>query len=172
MQAHTVNRCYGLLLQVMISSETGNIPRTEFNQAFDFENQVLRDFSAESQPPNNLETDESGLLAEVQRYTQLNHAREAVVMALVAVTTAEDKDTKVNYSLKNVWNNATKQACVSFPPLQPTHLLCVPFQVLKFIEEYSNLKSMGFAPEVITGAMVAYPNDIAEATEACISGCT
>lgn len=122
----------------MISSETGNIPRTEFNQAFDFENQVLRDFSIESQLPNNLETDESGLLAEVQRYTQLNHAHEAVVMALVAVTTTEDKDTKV----------------------------------LKFIEEYSNLKSMGFAPEVITGAMIAYPNDIAEATEACISGST
>lgn len=155
----------------MISSETGNIPRTEFNQAFDFENQVLRDFSVESQLPNNLETDESGLLAEVQRYTQLNHAHEAVVMALIAVTTAEDKDTKVKYSLKNVWNNATKQACASFLTLQPTHLLCVPVQVLKFIEEYSNLKSMGFAPEVITGAMVAYPNDIAEATEACISGC-
>ena len=49
---------------------------------------------------------------------------------------------------------------------------CVPVQVLKFIEEYSNLKSMGFALEVITGAMIAYPNDIAEATEACISGST
>ena len=48
---------------------------------------------------------------------------------------------------------------------------CVLVQVLKFIEEYSNLKSMGFDPEVITGAMIAYPDDIAEATEACISGC-
>ncbi len=41
-------------------------------------------------------------------------------------------------------------------------------QVLKFIEEYGNLKAMGFAPEVLTGAMIAYPNDITEATEACI----
>lgn len=42
-------------------------------------------------------------------------------------------------------------------------------QVLKFIEDFSNLKAMGFAPELITGAIIAFPNDIAEATEACIS---
>lgn len=46
------------------------------------------------------------------------------------------------------------------------------WQVLKFIEEYSNLKSMGFAPDVITGSMIAYPNDITEATEACIGAST
>lgn len=121
---------------VMISSETGNIPRTEFNQVFDFEHQVLRDFSTER--ASNVEVDEAGVPAEVYRYTQLNHEREAVVMALLAVTATEDRDT----------------------------------QVLKFIEEYSNLKSMGFAPDIITGSMIAYPNDITEATEACIGACT
>lgn len=123
---------------VMISSETGNIPRTEFNQAFDFEHQVLRDFSTESQRASTVEVDDPAVPAEVYRYTQLNHEREAVVMALLAVTATEDRDT----------------------------------QVLKFIEEYSNLKSMGFAPEIITGSMIAYPNDITEATEACIGAST
>ncbi|KAL0028771.1 hypothetical protein WJX79_006523 [Trebouxia sp. C0005] len=99
---------------VMISSETGNVPRTEFNQAFDFERQVLRDFSTESQRASSVEVDEP------------------------AVTATEDRDT----------------------------------QVLKLIEDYSNLKSMGFAPEVITGSMIAYPNDITEATEACIGAST
>lgn len=42
-------------------------------------------------------------------------------------------------------------------------------QVLKFIEDFSRLKVMGFAPEVITGAMIAFPNDMEEATDACIS---
>ncbi|DBA74737.1 TPA: hypothetical protein ACH3X2_009398 [Trebouxia sp. C0005] len=123
---------------VMISSETGNVPRTEFNQAFDFERQVLRDFSTESQRASSVEVDEPGEPAEVYRYTQLNHEHEAVVMALLAVTATEDRDT----------------------------------QVLKLIEDYSNLKSMGFAPEVITGSMIAYPNDITEATEACIGAST
>lgn len=31
------------------------------------------------------------------------------------------------------------------------------------------LKGMGFATEVITGAMIAFPNDMAEATDACLS---
>ncbi|DBA83892.1 hypothetical protein WJX77_001116 [Trebouxia sp. C0004] len=122
---------------VMISSETGNIPRTEFNQVFDFEHQVLQDFPT-SQRASSVEVDEPGVPAEVYRYTQLNHEREAVVMALLAVTATEDRDTKV----------------------------------LKFIEEYSNLKSMGFAPDIITGSMIAYPNDITEATEACIGAST
>ncbi len=82
----------------MISSETGNIPRTEFNQAFDFEHQVLRDFSTENQRASSTEVDESGVAAEVCRYTQLNHEREAVVMALLAVTATEDRDTQVLYS--------------------------------------------------------------------------
>lgn len=117
---------------VMISSETGNVPRVEFNQSYDFEHQVLRDFSTDPMP-SSVELDESGML-EMQRYTQLGHEREAVIMALLAVTASEDKDS----------------------------------QVLKFIEEYGSLKAMGFAPDVVTGAMIAYPNDIAEATEACI----
>ena len=78
----------------MISSETGNIPRTDFSQVFDFERQVLRDFSSESQMPTSTEVDESGNL-EVQRYTQLGHEHEAVVMALLAVNTSEDRDSQV-----------------------------------------------------------------------------
>lgn len=85
-------------MQVMISSETGNIPRTEFNQVFDFEHQVLRDFSTENQRASSAAVDESGVPAEVYRYTQLNHEREAVVMALLAMTATEDRDTQVLYS--------------------------------------------------------------------------
>ncbi len=84
----------------MISEQTGNIPRTDFNQVFDFEHQVLRHFSAESHFPNSTEADESGLL-EVQRYTQLGHEREAVVMALLAVTASEDRDSQVDVSKGN-----------------------------------------------------------------------
>ena len=82
----------------MISSETGNIPRTEFNQAFDFELQVLRDFSTESQRASTVEVDDPAVPAEVYRYTQLNHEREAVVMALLAVTATEDRDTQVHHN--------------------------------------------------------------------------
>ena len=42
-------------------------------------------------------------------------------------------------------------------------------QVVKFLEEFNNLKAMGFASHIITGALIACPTDIAEATEACLS---
>ncbi|KAL3138861.1 hypothetical protein ABBQ32_005689 [Trebouxia sp. C0010 RCD-2024] len=119
---------------VMTSTETGNIPRTDFSQSFDYEQQVLRDFSVDPQIPSSIEQANSSSL-ELQRYMQLGHDREAVAMALVAVTASEDKDS----------------------------------EVLKFIEDFSNLKAMGFAPEVITGAMIAFPNDMEGATEACLS---
>lgn len=45
-------------------------------------------------------------------------------------------------------------------------------QVVKFLEEFSNLKAMGFAPHIITGALIACPTDMAEATEACLSAST
>lgn len=118
----------------MTSTETGNIPRTDFSQNFDYEHQVLRDFAVDPQIPNSIEQANSSYL-ELQRYMQLGHDREAVAMALVAVTASEDKDS----------------------------------EVLKFIEDFSNLKAMGFAPEVVTGAMIAFPNDMEGATEACLS---
>ena len=84
----------------MISSETGNVPRVEFNQSYDFEHQVLRDFSTDPMP-SSVELDESGML-EMQRYTQLGHEREAVIMALLAVTASEDKDSQVLYTTRIV----------------------------------------------------------------------
>lgn len=122
---------------VMISSETGNIPRTDYVQAFDFEHQILQDFSTEAETSTSIVVDESAAL-DVQRYEQLGHEREAVVMALLAVTTTEDRDS----------------------------------QVLKWLEDYSNLKSMGFSSETVTGALIAYPDDITEATEACLGAST
>ena len=153
----------------MISSETGNVPRTEFNQAFDFERQVLRDFSTESQRASSVEVDEPGEPAEVYRYTQLNHEHEAVVMALLAVTATEDRDTQVLHSPVLCSHGVLQSFSQPSHPMLTHH---VTRQVLKLIEDYSNLKSMGFAPEVITGSMIAYPNDITEATEACIGAST
>ena len=79
----------------MTSTETGNIPRTEFSQNFDFEHQVLRDFAVDPQIPSSIERANSSSL-ELQRYMQLGHDREAVAMALVAVTASEDKDSEVS----------------------------------------------------------------------------
>lgn len=78
----------------MTSTETGNIPRTDFSQSFDYEQQVLRDFSVDPQIPSSIEQANSSSL-ELQRYMQLGHDREAVAMALVAVTASEDKDSEV-----------------------------------------------------------------------------
>ena len=47
--------------------------------------------------------------------------------------------------------------------------LAVATQVVKFLEEFNNLKAMGFASHIITGALIACPTDLAEATEACLS---
>lgn len=78
----------------MTSTETGNIPRTDFSQNFDYEHQVLRDFAVDPQTPSSIERTDSSSL-ELQRYMQLGHDREAVAMALVAVTVSEDKDSEV-----------------------------------------------------------------------------
>ena len=78
----------------MTSSETGNIPRTDFTQNFDYEHQVLRDFDVRPQTPSSVERADSSSL-ELQRYMQIGHDREAVAMALVAVTASEDKDSQV-----------------------------------------------------------------------------
>ena len=56
--------------------------------------------------------------------------------------------------------------CIVLPLWLQSTFVC---QVLKFIEDFSNLKAMGFAPEVIAGAMIAFPDDMAEVMEACIS---
>ena len=82
------------LSQVMVSAQLGNIPRTDFAQSYDFEHQVLRDYPLDSQLPS-AEGDTDTATAEIQRYTQLGHEREAVIMALVAVQTVVDKDTQV-----------------------------------------------------------------------------
>ena len=42
-------------------------------------------------------------------------------------------------------------------------------QVLKFCDSFRQLKSMGFAPDHIVGALVLHSDDIAAATEACLS---
>ena len=78
----------------MTSTETGNIPRTEFSQNYEYEHQVLRDFAVEPQTPSRIERADSSSL-ELHRYMQLGHDWEAVAMALVAVTTSEDKDSQV-----------------------------------------------------------------------------
>lgn len=78
----------------MTSTETGNIPRTDFSQNFDYEHQILRDFAVKPRIQSSIERVDSSSL-EVQRYMQLGHDREAVAMALVAVTTSDDKDMQV-----------------------------------------------------------------------------
>lgn len=83
----------------MTSTETGNIPRTDFSQNYDYERQVLRDFAVEPQTPSSIERADSDSL-ELQRYLQLGHDREAVAMALVAVTTSEDKNSQVSKQLR------------------------------------------------------------------------
>lgn len=82
----------------MTSTETGNIPRIDFSQKFEYEHQVLRDVAEEPQTPSSIERADSSSL-ELQRYMQLGHDREAVAMALVAVITTEDKDTQVSQHL-------------------------------------------------------------------------
>lgn len=89
-------------LQVMVSAQLGNIPRTEYTQSFDFEHQVLRDYPLNSQLPS-AENDTDTADADVQRYMQLGHTREAVMMALIAVQGTVDRDTQV---------------CLHFSPLQ------------------------------------------------------
>lgn len=82
-------------MQVMVSAQLGNIPRTEYAQSFDFEHQVLQNYPLHSQLPSaECETDTAA--ADIQRYTQLGHSREAVIMALVAVQQTVDRDTQVH----------------------------------------------------------------------------
>lgn len=82
-------------MQVMVSAQLGNIPRTEFAQSFDFEHQVLRDYPSNSQVPS-AESETDTAAADIQRYTQLGHSRDAVIMALVAVQSIVDRDTQVH----------------------------------------------------------------------------
>ena len=104
----------------MTSSETGSIPRVDFSQNFDFEHHVLRDFAADSQPPSGAERDESSLL-ELHRYTQLGHEREAVAMALIAVTVSEDRDSQVIHFMHNE-AVAWPQLCIIHGTvMQPSH---------------------------------------------------
>lgn len=102
----------GSLLQVMTSTETGNIPRTDFSQNFDYEHQVLRDFAVDPQIPNSIEQANSSYL-ELQRYMQLGHDREAVAMALVAVTASEDKDSEVTSELMELDFCCVHAACTA-----------------------------------------------------------
>lgn len=78
----------------MVSAQLGNIPRTEFAQSFEFEHQVLRDYPLDSQLPS-AEGDPDSVAADIHRYTQLGHNREAVTMALTAVQQTVDRDTQV-----------------------------------------------------------------------------
>lgn len=83
-----------LCIQVMLSTHLGNIPRTEHSQSFEYEHQVLRDYPLNSQAPS-ADSIPHTTAADVQRYTQMGHSREAVAMALVAVQGTEDRDTQV-----------------------------------------------------------------------------
>ena len=42
-------------------------------------------------------------------------------------------------------------------------------QVQKFCQSFRDLKSMGFAPELVTGALILHEGDVQAATDACLS---
>ena len=42
-------------------------------------------------------------------------------------------------------------------------------QVQKFCQSYKDLKSMGFPPEAVTGALIVHEGDLQAATDACLS---
>jgi hypothetical protein len=42
-------------------------------------------------------------------------------------------------------------------------------QVIEFCRQYRQLRSMGFAPPLVAGALMRHRDDLAAATEACLS---
>lgn len=117
----------------MTSTETGSITRTDFSQNFDYEHQILRDFAVEPQIQSSIERADSSSL-EVHRYMQLGHDREAVAMALVAVTRSDDKDVQVIRSNVMMDGQSVMLKCCSCAVLPAVHSIpCLVAMICCFV---------------------------------------
>jgi hypothetical protein len=93
--------------------------------------------------------------------------REEVAMALAAHDGQEEQGQVLSVATVCSVHFSPIPKCLAFTLAGLS--MCAICQVIEFCRQYRQLKSMGFAAPLVAGALMRHRNDLAAATESCLS---